>query len=408
ALMPDETIESFRWVIGQLKKATGVSPRVLMTDEDLAMKYVAAYDLSNTKHLFCLYHLSQNILKNLRSKLVMEAIQQHIEHENFNEQFNLWSQERINYNDNIVLRFVFSEIIQQINKYLTPNLATEQQKQIVQSTIYRAQIFNLWDSDNSLNLQEITYDNDFIENIYDISQLYLLALIKENEYSSVKEVWKTMCLTSAKSIHYVILYENGRYICTCLLLISHGLVCQHFFCMLLESDFARFHIMLLPIRWCKDNVTESERAQEPFLTSSRNTELTPIIHQLSNVMSINLLRINDIQENNLQKSINKKYQYNKSMSLAKKAITLQGESENDNELDTILKNYIEKKILQHEKETKEREQRVLRENYNLGNVLAVKTDNEQIISIDDVANLLRHVGKGASCKNHIKGVQEEY
>ncbi|CAG8819712.1 16323_t:CDS:2, partial [Racocetra fulgida] len=95
--------------------------------------------------------------------------------------------ERINYNDNIVLRSVFSEIVQQINKYLTPNLATEQQKQIVQSTIYRAQIFNLWDSDNSLNLQEITYDNDFIENIYDISQLYLLALIKENEYSSVKE-----------------------------------------------------------------------------------------------------------------------------------------------------------------------------------------------------------------------------
>ncbi|CAG8464521.1 11081_t:CDS:2 [Scutellospora calospora] len=264
---------------------------------------------------------------------VIEAIQQCIERENFNEQFNLWSQERINYNDNIVLRSVFSEIVQQINKYLTPNLATEQQKQIVQSTIYHAQIFNLWDSDNSLNLQEITYNNDFIENIYDISQLYLLALIKENEYFSVKEL---------------------------------------------------------------------------FLTSSRNTELTPIIHQLSNAMSMNLLRIDDIQENNLQKSINKKYQYNKSMSLAKKTITLQGESENDNELDTILKNYIEKKILQHEKETKEREQRVLRENYNLENVLAVKTDNEQIISIDDVANPLRHVGKGAPRKNRIKGVQEEY
>ncbi|CAG8764769.1 11717_t:CDS:2, partial [Ambispora leptoticha] len=82
------------------------------------------------------------------------------------------------------------QIVQQINKYLTPNLATEPQKQIVQSTIYRAQIFNLWDSDNSLNLQEITYDNDFIENIYDISQLYLLALIKKMNILPLKKFGK--------------------------------------------------------------------------------------------------------------------------------------------------------------------------------------------------------------------------
>ncbi|RIB29374.1 hypothetical protein C2G38_1950429, partial [Gigaspora rosea] len=74
------------------------------------------------------------------------------------------------------------------------------------------------------------------------------------------------------SVHYVILYKNGRHLCTCFLLVNHGLVCRHFFCALLESDFARFHIMLLPIRWCRDDITELERAQEPFLTSNRNTD----------------------------------------------------------------------------------------------------------------------------------------
>ncbi|CAG8735919.1 10889_t:CDS:1, partial [Dentiscutata erythropus] len=116
---------------------------------------------------------------------------------------------------------------------------------------------------------------------------------------------------------------------------------------------------------------------------------------------MNLLRIDDVQKNFFQKSVDKKLQFNKLISLAKKAITLQN-SENDNELDTLLKNYIEKKILQYEKETKEREMRILRENYSLENVLAIETDDNQLISINNVANLLNHIGKGALKKNHIK------
>ncbi|CAG8739867.1 14516_t:CDS:2 [Dentiscutata erythropus] len=169
------------------------------------------------------------------------------------------------------------------------------------------------------------FDNDFIENTYDVSYSYLLSLIKENNYFSVKEVWKIICLTLA-----------------------------------------------------------------------------------NNATNMNLLRIDDIQENNFQNSKDKKLQFNKSMSLAKKAITLQGDGKNDNELDTLLKNYIERKTLQCEKETKEREMRALKENYNSRNVLTVETDNEQRIYIDDIANPLRHVGKGAPKKTWLKGAQEDY
>ncbi|CAG8799128.1 24451_t:CDS:10 [Gigaspora margarita] len=302
ALMSDETIESFH----------------------LAMKYIMAHDFPNTKHLFCLYHLSQKISKNLRSKLSKQyadfikdfylarnSLNKNVFETRFTNLLNKYpivgmqSTQRVEGLNNLIKTAVNSsstllqvmEAIHQRIERESLNQPLEQQKQIIQSTLYRAQILDLWDSDNSLNLQETIFNIDFIENIYDISYSYLLALINENNYSSIKE----------------------------------------------------------------DDMTEYEHAQEPFLSSNRNTKLAAITHQL-----------------------NKKLQFNKSMSLAKKAIILQGD------------------------ETKEREMRVLKENHNLKNVLTVETDNEQLISIDDVANSLRHVRKGAPKKTRLKGAQEDY
>ncbi|CAG8605704.1 19720_t:CDS:2, partial [Racocetra fulgida] len=291
-------------------------------------------EMQSTQRVEGLNHIIKTAISSSSLLLqVMDAIHQRIEREDLNQQFNLWTQKRINYNDHIILSTVYSQIVQQINKYLTPNLAIEQQKQIIQSTLYRAHIFKMWDADNLSNLQEIAYDSDFIENSYDVSQSYLLSLIKENEYSDV---------------------------------------------------------------------------QEPFLMSNRDTKLAPIIHKLINKTNTNLLQIDNVQENNIQRSVDKKLRYNKSMSLAKQAVILQDGDANDNELDILLKSYIEKKTLQCEKETKERELRILRENYSSGNALAIETDNGQLISIEKVANLLNHIGKEALRKKWLKGVQENY
>ncbi|CAG8709178.1 2770_t:CDS:2, partial [Racocetra persica] len=192
-------------------------------------------------------------------------------------------------------------------------------------------LLQMWDADNLSNLQEIAYDSDFIENSYDVSQSYLLSLIKENEYSDVQET----CISAL-------------------------------FCIMLELEFARFYIMLVPLRWCKD------------------------------------------EKNNIQRSVDKKLRYNKSMSLAKQAVILQNGDANDNKLDILLKNYIEKKTLQRKKKTKERELRIHKENYSSGNALAIETNNGQLISIEKVANLLNHIGKEALRKKWLKGVQENY
>ncbi|CAG8840419.1 10760_t:CDS:2, partial [Gigaspora margarita] len=234
----------------------------------------------------------------------------------------------------------------QINKYLTPNLAAEQQKQIVESTVYQAQIISL--NNTEFNNQDIECNNDFIENIYDTSQSYLSALISENEYLTIQEIWKITCLTSTKSIHHVILFKDEHYLCTCLLLIN--------------------------------GVTEFEHTKEPFLTSSHHTKLVPIVHQLNTSTRMNLFQLDDRRENRVHK-LDIKIHFNKTMSLAKQAIVLQ-------------------------EETQQREHRILKKHHNTEEVLAIQVNNEQLVSVENVLDPAYDVEKGAPSKKRIKGAQE--
>ncbi|CAG8732738.1 28767_t:CDS:1, partial [Dentiscutata erythropus] len=82
------------------------------------------------------------------------------------------------------------------------------------------------------------------------------------------------------------------------------------------------------------------------------------------------------------------------MSFTKQAIVLQGENNSDNELDDFLKDYIEKKNLEREKETQERERRILKERHNTEEVLAIQVGNDQLVSVENILDLAYHVGKG--------------
>ncbi|CAG8581769.1 3053_t:CDS:2 [Cetraspora pellucida] len=329
----------------EIEEATGILPRVLITDENLSIKHIASYNLLNTKHLFCLYHLSQNILKNLKSKLgeqysnfikdfyitcnslsedncehllifkiftegmqltqKVKGLNRHIKTA-INSPSTLLLVMEINYNNHIALQYVFPQIVKQINKYLTPNLAAKQQKQIIESTIYRAQallfnntnlnkqisntlleLFLSTDANILLNSQEFVYDNNFIKNTYNILQSYLLALITKVEYLSVQEIWK------------------------------------------------------------------------------------------------------------FQVHIEKKLQFVKTISLAKQAITLQDNDKNNCKLEDFLRNYIKKKNL-----NKCQNSDVLS--------IVIQINNEKLVFIKNVADSVYHVDKEAPCKKHIKDKQENY
>ncbi|CAG8713217.1 18279_t:CDS:2, partial [Racocetra fulgida] len=102
-----------------------------------------------------------------------------------------------------------------------------------------------------------------------------------------------------------------------------------------------------------------------------------------------LITDEDLSMKHVVKRVEKKICFNKTMSLAKQVIALQGDNENDYELDIFLKDYIEKKQHECEKETRERELRILREHYNAGEVVAVQINNE-LVSIEKVSNPAYH------------------
>ena len=66
ALMLDETVASFEWVLQTwMKVMKGSHPKLIFTDQDAAMAAAIANVLPNTCHRFCLWHIFQNIKKHL-------------------------------------------------------------------------------------------------------------------------------------------------------------------------------------------------------------------------------------------------------------------------------------------------------------------------------------------------------
>ncbi|XP_057510810.1 protein FAR1-RELATED SEQUENCE 5-like [Actinidia eriantha] len=80
ALMLDETVTSFQWVLQTwMKVMKGFHPKLIFTDQDAAMAAAIANILPNTCHRFCLWHIFQNVKKHLshlfrRGSLFSQAI----------------------------------------------------------------------------------------------------------------------------------------------------------------------------------------------------------------------------------------------------------------------------------------------------------------------------------------------
>ena len=70
--MSDEILKSFKQVFSSLIKGTNTFPSVIITDNDLAIDATIANLMPNIYHIHCIYHIGQNLLKNLKSKLGSE------------------------------------------------------------------------------------------------------------------------------------------------------------------------------------------------------------------------------------------------------------------------------------------------------------------------------------------------
>ena len=203
----------------------------------------------------------------------------------------------------------------------------------------------------------------------------------------------------------VVLFNDGTHICTCMESITKGIICQHFWRVMLYSSSARFHISIIPIRWYKDEILmklDDILNDLPVLTALESFTETGTT---SWTIDFTLQSLRQLQgschKENAQKIIPQRNRFGVAFSTAKTAINIALETESDNELVKLLKNFILNKQRSCDGDGVELE----------NNVYVVVESNDQIISLQQ--NLIDqttdpHVTKirGAPSKKRIKSAIE--
>ena len=87
-------------------------------------------------------------------------------------------------------------------------------------------------SDEEPDNKQSDADNDdeinFAEDDYESSISNLNSLVRYLNNATIREVWSVKTIEQNKE-HFVVISENANHLCTCMLLVSKGLVCRHFF-----------------------------------------------------------------------------------------------------------------------------------------------------------------------------------
>ena len=107
---------------------------------------------------------------------------------------------------------------------------------------------------------------------------------------NIVEIWRVIYLTHKPNStpHFVILLHDGSHICTCLMIFNRGLVCRHFFQVMIHSQQAKFSISLIKRRWFKLEVTNNpETNYDDF--NSQDQEFMDINGQLSLTHALTIL-----------------------------------------------------------------------------------------------------------------------
>lgn len=163
-------------------------------------------------------------------------------------------------------------------------------------------------------------------------------MIEEVGREKVLEIWKVADIRSEKrhNIHFVIIVNAVSYLCSCLKSISKGIICCHYFRVMMNSKIAAFHISMIPQRWYKDIYQDELDLQEKIIDVYNNEFIDegilpvqkPLIIPTTAPMS--------------RKAIYKRNLYGHIWGLARTATLLAVEQE-DNEITTFLQDYIRRK-----------------------------------------------------------------
>src|SRR5436190_9385653 len=126
-------------------------------------------------------------------------------------------------------------------------------------------------------LQVDLLPGQYVEDLPDVRQTTAACMISDVNKDQITSMWAVSVGNKFVEKHFVILLVNGSYHCSCLSLINRGIICRHYFQIMLRSSTAKFHLRLIPSRWY---YRDKDPSKEPFLVASKfEAEIAPTIPQ---------------------------------------------------------------------------------------------------------------------------------
>ncbi|CAG8853671.1 4553_t:CDS:2, partial [Gigaspora margarita] len=93
--------------------------------------------------------------------------------------------------------------------------------------------------------------------INDEPQITLKSLLNSVEVSNIIKLWRIHCIGGlSHRENIVILLSDGTHLCTCMEMVIKGIICCHFWRVMLYSRYAKFYISIILARWYKNNIVD--------------------------------------------------------------------------------------------------------------------------------------------------------
>jgi hypothetical protein len=198
-----------------------------------------------------------------------------------------------------------------------------------------------------IGITEVTGNIEFAEDNYESMILNLDSLIKCINRTSIHEVWRVTTIEKNKE-HFVVVFGNANHLCTCMHLITKGLVCRHFFSVMLNSDKAMFHIGLIPARWYNSETTNDPQKEAAITIFSKKSSSDDREFVYEHPIEPNFDILNEIRNvqmfsETVKQNLSHKVKYNQGIGYAKKAVNLALEMGCEDELNKLLQDWIKVK-----------------------------------------------------------------
>jgi hypothetical protein len=156
----------------------------------------------------------------------------------------------------------------------------------------------------------------------------------------VKEIWGVSVQNTQKFKHFILLMNNSAHLCSCLASVTRGIVCRHYFSLMMHTHTAAFHIRLIRQRWYKN--PELNGKNEPFVYAAKFQSME--LSKQSENQEISYLTAmiqNDVDkwDQTSRSSLDERIFFGKVMGMAKK-VTLKAVENRDTRIFEIFQQYL--------------------------------------------------------------------